>query len=75
MTFGCYPGARGRARAAGYLTGAALRLLPSLPGVGGAAAMTTGSAVIVHDVFRQVPALAVAALVAGAFGLLRDRRA
>jgi hypothetical protein len=46
----------------------------TVPGVGGAAAVTYGVAVTVHGVFRQVPALGVAALVAGAFGLLADRR-
>jgi hypothetical protein len=46
----------------------------SLPGIGGAAAITYGCAVIVHGLVHQVPALGVAALVGGAFGILMDRR-
>jgi hypothetical protein len=46
----------------------------SLPGIGGAAAVTVGVSMIVHGVFRQVPELGAAALVAGVFGLLADRR-
>lgn len=54
--------------------GTVVRWSMSLPGVAGAAGVTFGVSVIVHAVFRQVPALGVAALVAGAFALLLDRR-
>lgn len=46
----------------------------TLPGVGGAAALTFGTAVIAHSAWHWVPAYAVAALVGGTFGLLADRR-
>ena len=44
-----------------------------LPGIGGAAVFTAGSAMVVNGVWHQVPLLGVAALVAGVFGLLADR--
>lgn len=59
---------------AGTVVGAALRWSASLPGLAGAAGISYGSAVVVHSVFRQVPVLAVAALVAGGFALALDRR-
>lgn len=46
----------------------------TLPGVGGAAALTYGTAVIANSAWHWVPAYAVAALVGGAFALLMDRR-
>jgi hypothetical protein len=62
---------RGAADAAAVPAGTLVR---GLPGVGGAAVFTAGAAMVVHGVFRQVPLLGVAALVAGVFGLLMDRR-
>jgi hypothetical protein len=60
--------------AAAGAAGTVARWSAAIPGVGGAAAVSFGAAVVVHGVFRQVPALGVAALVAGVFGLLADRR-
>jgi len=45
-----------------------------LPGIGGAAVFTAGSAMVVHGIFHQVPLFGVAFLVAGVFGLLADRQ-
>lgn len=60
----------GAVDAAAVPAGLAVR---GLPGIGGAAVFTAGAAMVVHGVFRQVPLLGVAALVAGVFGLLADR--
>lgn len=46
----------------------------SLPGIAGAAAVTYGVSAVVHGLVHQVPELGVAALVAGGFGLMMDRR-
>lgn len=48
-------------------------LVRGVPGVGGAAAVTAGVAMIVHGVFGQVPAAGVALAVGGVFGLMIDR--
>lgn len=61
---------RGAADAAAVPAGMAVR---GLPGIGGAAVFTAGSAMVVNGVWHQVPLLGVAALVAGVFGLLADR--
>lgn len=61
----------GAADAAAVPVGVAVR---GLPGIGGAAVFTAGSAMVVHGVFHQVPVIGVALLVAGAFGLLADRQ-
>lgn len=59
---------------AAKVAGTAVRLVRgpgrALPGIAGAAAVTLGAAIVVHAVFRQVPAVGVAALVAGVFALL-----
>jgi len=62
---------RGVADAAAVPAGLAVR---GLPGIGGAAVFTAGSAMVVHGVFHQVPTIGVALLVAGAFGLIADRQ-
>lgn len=46
----------------------------SLPGIAGAGGITYGAAVLAHSAWHWVPALAVAALVGGGFGLMMDRR-
>jgi hypothetical protein len=46
----------------------------SLPGIGGAGAVTYGLAVVAHSAWHWVPVYAVAALVGGAFALLMDRQ-
>lgn len=48
--------------------------MASLPGLLGAAGVTYGLAVVVHSIWHQVPALGVAALAAGPFLLVLDRR-
>lgn len=45
----------------------------SVPGVAGAAGVTLGLAMIVHAAWHWIPAVYVAALVGGVFGLLADR--
>jgi hypothetical protein len=62
------------ADAAGYATGRALSLLPLVPGLGGAGAVTFGAAVLVHSAWHWIPVYAVATVVGGAFALLLDRR-
>jgi len=54
--------------------GTLVRWSASLPGIGGAAAVSYGVAAVVHGVFGQVPELGAALIVAGVFGLLADRR-
>lgn len=44
-----------------------------IPGVGGAAAVTCGAAVIVHAAWHWIPWYGPAALVGGLFGLMIDR--
>jgi hypothetical protein len=61
----------GAVDAAAVPAGLAVR---GLPGIGGAAVFTAGSAMVVHGVFHQVPLFGVALLVAGVFGLLADRQ-
>jgi hypothetical protein len=46
----------------------------SVPGVGGAAALTAGVSVITHAAWHWVPVYAVALVVGGVFGILADRR-
>jgi hypothetical protein len=62
------------ATVAGWVTGRALLSWRTVPGLSGAVLVTAGLAVFVHSVFRQVPGLSVAAVVAGVFLLLADRR-
>ena len=45
----------------------------TLPGVGGAAAVTAGLTVVAHAIWHWLPGYGVALLAAGAFGLLIDR--
>ena len=60
--------------AAAGAAGTLVRWTGAVPGVAGAAGVTIGAAMIIHGVFPRVPELGVAALVAGTFGLLADRR-
>ena len=62
------------AEVTGWLAGRLLASQRLVPGVGGSASLTAGLAVVVHSVFRQVPALGVAAAVAGVFLLVLDKR-
>jgi hypothetical protein len=59
---------------AGRRVGVALNWSKTVPGIGGAAALTFGVSVIGHAIWHWVPAYAVAAILAGTFGLLIDRR-
>ena len=45
-----------------------------LPGIGGAAALALGGAVVVHGIWHQVPVFGVVLLVGGVFGILADRQ-
>ena len=54
--------------------GTVVRWSMSIPGIGGAAAVSYGAAAVVHGVFGQVPELGAGLLAAGIFGLLADRR-
>lgn len=65
---------RRAALAAAGPAGTAVRWCRPLPGIGGAAGVSWGLAMIVHGVFGQVPELGVAAAAAGAFGLMLDRK-
>jgi hypothetical protein len=66
--------ARGPLLWAAGVAGAVVGWSRTLPGIAGAGGVTAGTAVIVHSAWHWVPAYAVAALVAGAFGLMMDRR-
>jgi hypothetical protein len=46
----------------------------AIPGIGGAAAVTTGAAAIAHAICHPLPALGVAAAVGGVFLLLLDAK-
>ena len=59
---------------AGVAVGTLLGWSKTVPGIGGAAALTFGVSVIGHAIWHWVPAYAVAAVVGGAFGLMMDRR-
>lgn len=64
---------RGSLAAAGA-AGTVVRWSATIPGLAGAAGVTMGLALTVHSVFPRVPAVAVALLVGGCFGLAVDRR-
>ncbi|HXT90553.1 MAG TPA: hypothetical protein VN714_14970 [Trebonia sp.] len=61
------------AEAAGKVTGRALAWSSALPGIGGAAAVSFGAAMVAHGVWRTLPEWGVFLLVAGVFGLMADR--
>ena len=60
--------------AAAGAAGTAVRLSATIPGIGGAVAVSVGAALVVHGLLSQVPALGVGVLVGGVFALLVDRR-
>lgn len=62
------------ATAAGWLTGRTILALPSVPGLAGAALVSLGAGEVASHVFGHGLAPWVTVLVAGGFGLLRDRR-
>ena len=64
----------GAATPAGAVVGTLLGWSRTVPGVGGAAAVTYGLAVFVHSAWHWVPVYAVVLAVGGAFGLMMDRR-
>lgn len=66
--------ARGVLDAAATPAGTLVRWSVNLPGVGGAAAVSAGSGWVAHAVWHPLPAWGVGILVAGAFGLMADRR-
>lgn len=58
---------------AGKVTGRALAWSATLPGIGGAAAVSLGAAMVAHGVWRALPEWGVGLLVAGVFGIMADR--
>lgn len=60
--------------ASGWVSGRVLRVLPSVPGLAGAGAVSLGTGMICGHVFGHGLAPWVTILAAGGFGLLRDRR-
>jgi hypothetical protein len=60
--------------AAAAPAGTVVRWSMSLPGLSGAAAVSYGSAAVLHGLVPRIPELGLALLVAGVFGLLADRR-
>jgi hypothetical protein len=59
---------------AGVVVGTLLGWSKTVPGIGGAGALTFGVAVAAHSAWHWLPAYAVAAVVGGAFGLVWDRQ-
>jgi hypothetical protein len=56
------------------VVGTVLGWSKTVPGVGGAAALTAGLSVLAHAAWHWVPLYAVALVVGGVFGLAMDRR-
>jgi hypothetical protein len=56
------------------VVGTALGWSRTVPGVGGAAAVTYGAAVTVHAAWHWLPVYAVALVVGGVFALALDRQ-
>lgn len=59
---------------AGALAGRALNWSRTVPGVGGAAAFTSGVSVVAHSAWHWLPVYGVALVIGGVFGLAMDRR-